>query len=166
MYFCLYSLYYVLLRDCSLQIMLMDAVKIPEDHQFAPFKVTLITSLQSSLFLILKLTLNFFSDVSLSWCHVIGRLDVCVIEEFNILHHIVTSGCRLHVSLTHCIVLHFTVIVYLRLKHCVVFLPSCLLQGSKASQSRELRTSVLKLWRVVCQGNGMWLHLAPGRWKY
>lgn len=46
------------------------------------------------------------STVSLSWCHVIGRFDVCVIEEFNILHHIVTSGCRLHVSLTHCIVLH------------------------------------------------------------
>ncbi|XP_075892175.1 tetratricopeptide repeat protein 12 [Nelusetta ayraudi] len=32
-------------------------------------------------------------------------------------------------------------------------LRSCLLQGSKASESRELRTSVLKLWRVVCQGN-------------
>lgn len=106
MNFCLYSLYYILLRDCSLQIILMDGVKIPKDHQFATFKVTSITSLQSSLFLILKPTLNFVSTVSLSWCHVIGRLDVRAIEGFNILHHKVTSGCRLHVSLTHCSVLH------------------------------------------------------------
>lgn len=166
MNFCLCSLYYILLRDCSLQIILMDGVKIPKDHQFATFKVTSITSLQSSLFLILKLTLNFVSTVSLSWCHVMSVQSRSLI--FYITKWPAGADCTflLHIAVCYICTKLLALNVHLRLKHCLVFLPSCLLQGSKASESQELRTSVLKLWRVVCRGNGMWLHLVPGRWKY
>lgn len=82
MYFCLYSLCYLLLRCCSMQIITMDVGKIPKGQNFAMFKFTSVLSLPHS-------EAHFelhqvVSAVSLSWCHVIGLLDDCVMEQFHI----------------------------------------------------------------------------------
>lgn len=83
MYFCLYSLYYLLLRGCFMQIIMMDGGKLPKDHNFAMFKVTSVLSLPHSE-AHFELEQQVVSAVSLSWCHVIGLLDVCVMEQFDI----------------------------------------------------------------------------------
>lgn len=74
-----------------------------------------------------------------------------------ILLDVVFKSCIIFI---HCIVSHLWKGPWLRSQLESLpsfFVHSCLLRETKGSESQELCASVLKLWRVVCCGNGTWI---------